>query len=45
MGWGVGVGVGGGGSCHLPTPDKVHSFCLFLLSSEQPIGGGGVATS
>ena len=29
------------GSCHLPTPDKVHGFCLFLLSSKQPIGGGG----
>ena len=31
----------------LPTPDKVHGFCLFLLSSGQPIeggegGGGGV---
>ena len=35
----------------LPTPDKVHGFCLFLLSSGQPIeggeggeGGGGGAT-
>ena len=29
---------GGGGGCHLPRPDKVRMFCLFIVSSEQPIG-------
>ena len=31
-----------GRACPLPTPDKVHGFCLFLLSSEQPTGVGGL---
>ena len=29
------------GGCHLPISDKVYGICLFLLSSEQPMGEGG----
>ena len=28
-------------NCYLPTPEKVHDFCLFFLCSRQPVGGGG----
>ena len=35
--------VKGGGGGHLSTPDKIHGFCLLLLSSKQPMEGEGVA--